>query len=82
MTRSVDTSVPPFIADLMYAASPEVNAAAERAVIEIATTDGEARAQSRALGRFLLRSESVASSRRRARPEAFVWMTCSLPIAT
>lgn len=63
MTRSVDASIPPFIAGLTYLASPAVNTTAERAVIEIATTDGEARSQSRALGRFLLRSESVASSK-------------------
>ena len=63
MLRHVDVSIPPLIAELRYAAPPRLLSGAERAVIEIATTDAEARTQSRALGRFLLRGESVASSK-------------------
>jgi len=63
MLRHVDTSVPPLIADLSFTATPELLSVTERAVIEVAATDAEARTQSRALGRFLLRSESVASSK-------------------
>ena len=63
MMNAVDTSVPPLIAQLAYAASPALNAVAERAVLAIGATDAEARPQSRALGRFLLRGEAVASSR-------------------
>ncbi|MEQ6896007.1 Fic family protein [Microbacterium sp. KR10-403] len=63
MLRVVDTSIPPRIADLHIRLAPDRAAAAERAVIEIATTDTDARPQPRALGRFMLRSESVASSK-------------------
>ncbi|KQP71011.1 hypothetical protein ASF40_04100 [Microbacterium sp. Leaf288] len=63
MLRSVAVSIPPRIAHLTYTPGPELTAAAERALVEVATTDAEARAQSRALGRFMLRTESVASSK-------------------
>ena len=63
MLRHVDVSVPPLIADLAFEAPSGLVAETERAVIEIATTDAEARAQSHALGRFLLRTESAASSK-------------------
>ncbi|MFB7890760.1 Fic family protein [Microbacterium sp. NPDC056044] len=63
MLRSVAASIPPRIAHLSHVPSPAVTAAAERALVEVATTDAEARAQSRALGRFMLRTESVASSK-------------------
>lgn len=63
MLRHVDASIPPFIAELTFTASAHTLSETERAVIEIATTDTEARAQSQALGRFLVRSESVASSK-------------------
>ncbi len=63
MLRHVDVSIPPRIAGLSYRASPRLLSLAEQAIIEVATTDAEARTQSKALGRFLLRSESVASSK-------------------
>lgn len=63
MLRAVAVSIPPRIAHLTYTPSPELTTAAERALVEVATTDAEARAQSRALGRFMLRTESVASSK-------------------
>ncbi len=63
MLRHVDVSIPPRIAGLDFTAPPPLAALAERAVVEIASTDGEARSHSRALGRFLVRSESAASSK-------------------
>ena len=63
MLRTIVVSVPPLISGLTFSPPPEVAAAAERALIETAATDGEVRAQSRALGRFMLRTESVASSK-------------------
>lgn len=63
MLRHVDAAIPPTIAGLNYLAAPGLLADTERAVVEIAATDAEARTQSKALGRFLLRGESVASSR-------------------
>jgi Fic family protein len=63
MLRHVDAAIPPLIGKLTYQATPELLVASERAVIEVATTDAEVHTQSRALGRFLLRSESVASSK-------------------
>ncbi|MFE5410698.1 Fic family protein [Microbacterium sp. NPDC056569] len=63
MLRSVAVSIPPRIAQLSYTPGPDMTTAAERALVEVATTDAEARAQSRALGRFMLRTESVASSK-------------------
>ncbi len=63
MLRHVDVSIPPRIAGLSYGASPRLLSLTEQAIIEVATTDAEARTQSKALGRFLLRSESVASSK-------------------
>lgn len=74
MLRHVDAWIPPSIAALTFDAGPRRSADGERAVIDIATTDTEARAQSGALGRFLLRTESVASSkieRVTASPEDF-----------
>ncbi len=63
MLRSVIVAIPPRIASLTFAPSPRLTAASERALVEVLTTDGEARSQSRALGRFMLRTESVASSK-------------------
>nr|WP_198425765.1 Fic family protein [Microbacterium ureisolvens] len=61
--RSVSVALPPRIASLTFIPSARLIAASERALIEVMTTDGEARSQSRALGRFMLRTESVASSK-------------------
>ena len=63
MLRSVVAAIPPRIAHLVYAPSPQLTVASERALVAVMTTDGEARSQSRALGRFMLRTESVASSK-------------------
>ncbi len=63
MLRHVDTSVPPRIAELTYTPAQDVAALIERAVVEIVSTDSDARGNSRALGRFLLRTESAASSK-------------------
>lgn len=63
MLRTVAVAIPPRIAQLTYTPSPAMTAAAERALVDVATTDREAGIQSRALGRFMLRTESVASSK-------------------
>lgn len=63
MLRAVEVSVPPLIAELAYSPPPLVVALNERALIETAATDGEVRARSRSIGRFMLRTESVASSK-------------------
>lgn len=63
MLRSVAVAIPPLIAQQSYAPTPAMTAAAERALVEVATTDSAAGGQSRALGRFMLRTESVASSK-------------------
>lgn len=63
MLRHVDVAIPPRIAGLGFVGTPELLTMSERAVIEIASIDAEARTQSQALGRFLLRTESAASSK-------------------
>lgn len=63
MLREVDASIPPLIATRTYRAPSALLADAERASVEIAATDADARSRSQALGRFLLRTESVASSK-------------------
>lgn len=63
MLRQVEASIPPLIANLRYPSSEEELSASESTAVEIARTDAEAGSQSLALGRFLLRSESVASSK-------------------
>ncbi|WP_318152953.1 Fic family protein [Microbacterium helvum] len=56
-------SIPPRIAELSFSPPTAIAGLAERALIESAATDGELRVQSRALPRFMLRTESVASSK-------------------
>lgn len=63
MLRHVDVSIPPRIAALTFTLSASQLTAAESAVIEIATTNAAAGDRLAALGRFLLRTESVASSK-------------------
>ncbi|MFE6966163.1 Fic family protein [Agromyces sp. NPDC057679] len=58
----VDASVPPMIAGLDLQAPPSLAAACERAVVEIARAE-HATGGLAALGRFLMRTDSVASSR-------------------
>lgn len=62
--NSVNASVPPFIADLDYAPSLPLMAASEGALIAIARADtAAASGRSAALSRFMIRSESFASSK-------------------
>ncbi|MBD3943832.1 Fic family protein [Microbacterium sp. NEAU-LLC] len=61
--RAVAVSIPPRIAELSFSPPTAIAGLAERALIESAATDGELRVQSRALPRFMLRTESVASSK-------------------
>ncbi len=63
MLRHVDVSIPPRIADLDFSAEPGLATVAENAVMQIASTDADARSHSQSLGRFLLRTESAASSK-------------------
>lgn len=63
MTNSVDATIPPFIADLDYRPSIEEMSASEQALLAVAQTDTEAEGHSAALSRFMVRSESVASSK-------------------
>jgi len=63
MFTEVQTAIPPFIADLDYEPSPQVSADLEQAVIAASSLDLEFGSQMASLGTFLLRTESVASSR-------------------
>ncbi|WP_187976304.1 Fic family protein [Mycetocola sp. JXN-3] len=55
--------VPPTIADLPVAAPPELVLLGEEALVAAARSDARGRGRSAALGRFMVRSESVASSK-------------------
>ncbi|MEV8273665.1 Fic family protein [Microbacterium sp. NPDC077184] len=59
----VTTSVPPFIAELDYAVPADLTGLSERALVALGAMDGEAAHQPAAMARFMIRSESVASSR-------------------
>lgn len=63
MTRNVDATIPPLIATLDYAPSREEILASERALIAVAQADTDAEGHSAALSRFMVRSESAASSK-------------------
>ena len=63
MLSSIAVAIPPRIAHLSYEPTLSLIQESERALVEAAITDTEARSQSRALGRFMLRTESVASSK-------------------
>jgi len=63
MMRSVDATIPPSIAELDYAPSLEEMLASERALLAVAQADTDAGGHSAALSRFMVRSESVASSK-------------------
>ncbi|MFS0892940.1 Fic family protein [Microbacterium sp. 179-I 3D3 NHS] len=60
---SVDASVPPFIAELEFDAPAATLVMCESAVVAAAQADTDAGGRSAALSRFLLRTESVASSK-------------------
>ncbi|MEV8136165.1 Fic family protein [Microbacterium aurantiacum] len=59
----VTTSVPPFIAELDYTVPADLTRLSERALVALGAMDGEAASQPAAMARFMIRSESVASSR-------------------
>lgn len=63
MLRSVDATIPPFIAELDYAPSLPLTARSEAALLAVARADTDAAGHSAALDRFLIRTESVASSK-------------------
>ncbi|GGH41986.1 Fic family protein [Microbacterium album] len=63
MLRSVDVTIPPFIAGLDYAPSLEEMLASEQALLAVAQADTDAEGHSAALSRFMVHSESAASSK-------------------
>ncbi|MFB8387792.1 Fic family protein [Microbacterium sp. NPDC055910] len=63
MTRAVDATIPPFIAELDYVPQLEEMIASEKALLAVAQADTDAEGHSAALSRFMVRSESAASSK-------------------
>ncbi len=63
MLREVETRIPPFIADLDVRVPAGLTGAAEAALLALGAMDADAAGQSVALARFLIRTESVASSK-------------------
>jgi Fic family protein len=63
MLRSVETSVPPLIAALTYVPPAPVLVAAENALVAVVQADAQSQGHSAALSRFMVRTESVASSK-------------------
>lgn len=63
MFRSVETAVPPFLKSLNYLPAMDTLLLTEQAVLSVAQADRDAEGHSAALSRFMVRSESVASSR-------------------
>ena len=63
MLSAVDVTLPPLIAHLDFSAASATATLSERAVAEIAYTEGAAGPQLAALGRFLTQTESVSSSK-------------------
>lgn len=63
MVSSIDASIPPFIADRDYTPSLALIARAESALTAIAQADTDAAGNSAALSRFMIRTESAASSK-------------------
>lgn len=62
-TKTVDASIPPPIADLDYLPPLKVSLTTEQALLAVAQADTDAEGHSAALSRFMVRSESVASSK-------------------
>lgn len=60
---TVDASVPPTIVGLDYLPSFATTVACETALLTVATADADSEGNSAALARFMIRSESVASSK-------------------
>lgn len=63
MFSEVAARVPPLIAELECAFPADMIAPGERALVSLSAMDAESRIQPRALGRFMIRTESVASSK-------------------
>lgn len=63
MLSSVDATIPPFIAEIEYTPSLDEMNASEQALLAVAQADTDAEGHSAALSRFMVRSESVASSK-------------------
>lgn len=63
MLSAIEVALPPLIAELDFSATPATSTLSERAVAEIAYTEGSAGPQLAALGRFLTQTESVSSSK-------------------
>lgn len=63
MFTEVEVSIPPSIADLDYSPAPQVAAALEEAAVAASSLDLAFGEQMSSFGTFLLRTESVASSR-------------------
>ena len=63
MITSIDAAIPPFIADLDHTMSLGSVSRAENALVTIAQADTDAEGNSTALSRFMIRTESAASSK-------------------
>ncbi|MVQ41264.1 Fic family protein [Microbacterium sp. MAH-37] len=63
MLSSVDAAVPPMIATLDYTSPKEAVVASESALLSVAQADTDAEGHSAAMSRFMMRTESVASSK-------------------
>ena len=63
MFNAVDATIPPLIGTLDYAPRLAEVLASERAILAVAQADTDAEGHSAALSRFMIRSESVASSK-------------------
>lgn len=63
MMASVDASIPPIIAALDYVPPVATIVASENALLAVAQADTDAEGHSAALSRFMMRTESVASSK-------------------
>lgn len=63
MLRSVDATIPPLIADRDFPSPPAEQLAQEAAVRALAELDAEARPGAGAFASFLIRTESIASSK-------------------
>ena len=60
---SVDATIPPFIADQVYAGDPSVQVAQESAIRALAALDADTGPGAGAISAFLIRTESIASSK-------------------
>lgn len=63
MTTSLDTTIPPMIAALDYLPSVVSVVATESALLVVAQADTDAEGHSASMSRFMMRTESVASSK-------------------